>query len=77
MAKHAHKELTLDDKTRFTKCRDSTNATHRDLADQFGIGKTTVSDILRRKDDYIAQNDVSLPKDRKRKDRKTDVSEVV
>ena len=76
MAKRAHRELSLEDKIKLIKCRDSTNTPHRELADQFGIGKTTVSDILKRKEVYIKQFEESLPINRKRKERKTDISEV-
>ena len=76
MAKRAHRELSLEDKIKLIKSRDLTNAPHRELADQFGIGKTTVSDILKRKDVYIKQFEESLPINRKRKERKTDISKV-
>lgn len=76
MAKRSHRELTLAGKIQLIKSKDSTSASHRELAQQFGIGKTTVSDILKKKEDYLKQYEETLPTKRKRKERKTAASDI-
>ncbi|KAL2082547.1 hypothetical protein ACEWY4_022365 [Coilia grayii] len=48
-------ELTLTDKVNLIKEAESTKMTRQQLGEKFGIGKTTVTDIIKKKDQYLKQ----------------------
>ncbi|KAL2076693.1 hypothetical protein ACEWY4_027710 [Coilia grayii] len=48
-------ELTLIDKVNLIKEAESTKMTRQQLGEKFGIGKTTVTDIIKKKDQYLKQ----------------------
>ena len=56
MLKCRHVELTLQDKINLIKESESfPKPSQKSLSEKFGVGKTTVSDILKRKSEYFYQ----------------------
>ena len=53
--KRRRMELTLTDKVNLIKEAESTKMTRQQLGEKFGIGKTTVTDIIKKKDQYLKQ----------------------
>jgi hypothetical protein len=54
MLKCRHVELTLQDKINLIKESEHfPKSSQKSLSEKFGIGKTTVSDIVKRKSEYL------------------------
>jgi len=53
MAKRERKILSLKEKVELIKLQKSAGRSQRDLAEQFGIGKTRVQVILKRKAEFL------------------------
>ena len=70
--KRLHKELSLEEKIKLIEsCEQRPKPTQQQLGDQFGIGRSTVSDILRKKDSYKAQWEENQSSKRQRLNKST------
>nr|XP_002735421.1 PREDICTED: tigger transposable element-derived protein 6-like [Saccoglossus kowalevskii] len=59
-------ELTLADKVKLMKDSESTNLTRQQLGQKYGIGKSTVTDIIKKKADYMKQFENNIDGSRQR-----------
>nr|XP_002739518.2 PREDICTED: dnaJ homolog subfamily C member 2-like [Saccoglossus kowalevskii] len=59
-------ELTLADKVKLIKDYESTNLTQQQLGQKYGIGKSTVTDIIKKKADYMKQFENNINGSRQR-----------
>ena len=66
MAKYKRRELSLKDKTELIKVSDQPGNSQRKLAAQFGIGKTQVQSILKRRAEYMTAYEDNDKEKRKR-----------
>ena len=66
MAKYKRRELSLKDKIELIKVSDQPGNSQRKLAAQFGIGKTQVQSILKRKAEYMTAYEDNDKENRKR-----------
>ena len=64
--KRRRRELTLADKIKLIKESESASLPMKRLAIKYGIGKLTVSDIIKRKADYIGQFEANAGSGRQR-----------
>ena len=65
-SKRRRTELTLADKVKLIKDSESTNLTRQQLGQKYGIGKTTATDIIRKKADYLRQFEENVDSSRQR-----------
>ncbi|XP_070560224.1 tigger transposable element-derived protein 4-like [Ptychodera flava] len=65
-AKRRRKELNLSDKIKLIKEAESSSLTMKKLGEKYNIGKSTVSDIIKKKDEYVAQFEANADANRQR-----------
>lgn len=66
-AKRQRTELSLSDKVKLIKDHESTpKVSQRDLAEKYKVGKSTVGDILRKKDTYMEQFELNANSSKQR-----------
>ena len=75
--KRSHTELTLKHRVKLIKAADSRpKPTQEDLAKQFGIGRSTVSDILRKRATYLQSWEDNQSRKRRRISKETELSNL-
>ena len=76
-AKRLRLELTLEENIRLI-CTSEQNSrlTQKELGDEFGIGRSTVSDILRKKTAYKSQWESNRGSDKRRLNKPTKMSSL-
>ena len=65
-SRQTRRELSLEDKCRLIREKESGGKSCRELAEIFSIGKSQVSQIIARKAEYLKAYEENTPADRKR-----------